>query len=421
MKQTPLELAKRAKSASRRLFLFSTEEKNTALQLIAKSLQTNRAAILEANRKDLEAAAGNLSSAMLDRLSLQDRLEGIISDVKKVALLPDPIGELIENKHLENGLLLQKRRVPLGVLGIIYEARPNVTVDTAVLALKTGNCAILRGGKEALRTNRALMEAIQVGLDLAGFPKDALQLIQTTSRIHVKQLMQLDTYIDMIIPRGGENLQQFCRKHSTIPVIYGGIGICHLYVDETADLKKAAQVIMNAKTQRPTVCNAVNTILVHHQIASSFLPLLTNMLQEKGVSFRLDPKSWEILRPQESAIFKKAELADWHTDWLSLVLGIKVVDSLQEGIEHIQTHSSGHSDGILTNTPSHAQLFVQAIDSAAVYINASTRFTDGGEFELGAEIAISTQKLHARGPVALKELTTYKWIVEGNYHIRGRS
>lgn len=418
MAQSLLDMAKKAKEASRRLFLISQGEKNKALCLIADSLKKNQEKILAANLQDLQAGQSHLSAAMLDRLSLQGRLEGIIGDVRRVSELPDPVGEVIESQNLPNGLSLQKKRVPIGVLGIIYEARPNVTVDTAALVLKTGNSAILRGGKEALRTNRALMQAIHAGLAQSALPKEALQLIQSPSRSQMKQLLQLDAYVDMIIPRGGNGLQQFCRAHSTIPVIFGGAGICHLFVDESADLIKAAQVILNAKIQRPAACNALDTLLVHSRIASFFLPVLIDLLKEKGVRVRLDPQAWDRLDPQKAKECEKAEPSDWKTEWLDLVLSIKVVESVHEAIEHIQTFG-GHSDGILTETAAHVHLFTEAIDSAAVYVNASTRFTDGGQFGLGAEIAVSTQKLHARGPVALKELTTYKWIIQGDYHVRG--
>jgi glutamate-5-semialdehyde dehydrogenase len=410
-----LLLAENAKEASKSLRVATTEQKNRALLAIAEELENAQEAILKANAQDLENA--NLPEAMRDRLSLVGRLNGVIEDVRKVATLPDPVGEIIEQRVLENGLKLQKKRVPIGVIGVIYEARPNVTVDIASLALKTGNCVILRGGKETLRTNIALMQPIHAALAKTGLPKGAIQLIESPQRSLVKQLVKLDHFIDMIIPRGGEGLHRFCREESTIPVITGGIGICHLYVDETADLERAVEVIFNAKTQRPTVCNALDTLLVHKNVAQKFLPAVVARLQTLPLSFRLDPRAWEILKAEKGE-FQKANEQDWQTEWLSLILGIKVVDSLQEAIAHIQKYSTQHSDGILTNSQENAYTFVEAIDSSAVYINASTRFTDGGQFGLGAEVAVSTQKLHARGPLGLKELTTYKWIVEGNYHVR---
>lgn len=411
-----VHLAQEAKEASKKLRLATTEQKNKALLFIADALEKSQDTILKANAHDVEAAS-HLPEALLDRLSLKGRLSGIIADVRKVAELPDPVGEVLEETTLPNGLKLQKKRVPIGVLGVIYEARPNVTVDIASLALKTGNCAVLRGGKETLRTNQALMHAIQTALNMGGLPKNTLQLIKSPDRSQVKQLVKLDTYIDMIIPRGGEGLHRFCKEQSTIPVITGGMGVCHLYVDEDVDLEKAIEVIINAKTQRPSVCNALDTLLIHHKIAPSVLSKIVNRLQTNGVTFRLDEKSWKMLRPQGKA-FKKATEKDWQTEWMSLVLGIKEVDSLEEAISHIQTYSTAHSDGILTNSQESANMFVNAIDSAAVYVNASTRFTDGGQFGLGAEVAVSTQKLHARGPMGLKELTTYKWIIHGTYHVR---
>jgi len=410
-----LKLAQEAKQAAHQLRLATSAEKNQALELIAKALEKERDKILRANAEDLKAA--QLSEALLDRLSLEGgRLEGIIADVRHVASLPDPIDEIIEEQTLPNHLLLQKKRVPIGVLGVIYEARPNVTVDVATLALKTSNCALLRGGKETLKSNRALVHAIHAALSHSKLPKEAIGLIKSPNRSQVKQLLKLDQYVDMIIPRGGKALHRFCLEESLIPVITGGIGICHLYVDADADLKRALDVVDNAKTQRPSVCNALDTLLVHRDVASAFLPTVIKRLEAKNVSFRLDPKAWKIIQKG-----KQAEPADWQTEWLSLVLGIKVVDSLEEAIAHIQVNSSGHSDGILTNSKPHARAFVEAVDSASVYVNASTRFTDGAQFGLGAEVAVSTQKLHARGPMGLKELTTYKWIVEGDYHVRSDS
>jgi glutamate-5-semialdehyde dehydrogenase len=410
-----LVLAENAKEASKRMRLAPVKQKNRALLAIADELEKSQETILKANAQDLKAA--DLSEAMRDRLSLTGRLEGMIADVRKIAKLSDPVGEIIEKTDLENGLRLQKKRVPIGVIGVIYEARPNVTVDIASLALKTGNCAILRGGKETLCTNRALVQAIQSALVNSYLPREAVQLIKSPRRSQVKQLVKLDHLIDMIIPRGGEELHRFCKKESTIPVITGGIGICHLFVDEIVDLEKAVEVVFNAKTQRPSVCNALDTLLVHKRIAQKFLPAVALRLQAKGVSFRLDPQAWDILQMQQGS-FQKAREEDWQTEWLSLILGIKVVASLKEAIAHIQKYSTNHSDGILTNSQENAYAFAEAIDSGAVYINASTRFTDGGQFGLGAEVAVSTQKLHARGPMGLKELTTYKWIVEGNYHVR---
>jgi glutamate-5-semialdehyde dehydrogenase len=306
--------------------------------------------------------------------------------------------------------------VPIGVLGVIYEARPNVTVDVAGLALKTGNAVILRGGSETLNSNRALVAVIQRALTEAHLPADAVQFVDDADRARVTELLALDEYVDMIIPRGGANLHRFCREHSRIPVITGGIGICHLFVDESADLDAALNVITNAKVQRPTVCNALDTALVHRAVAAGFLPRLVNHLGAAGVTFRADASAQPLL-PADPRV-APAGPDDFDTEWLALILGIKVVDSLDEAIAHITAHSTGHSDGILTRHDAHAARFIAEVDSAAVYVNASTRFTDGGQFGLGAEVAISTQRLHARGPMGLRELTTYKWVVVGAGHVR---
>ncbi len=405
------DMGNKAKIASRQLAKASATQKNAALKKITEHLLKNKENILAANRLDLETAKKNgLSASMLDRLSLQGRIEALAEDIRNVITLPDPVGDIIEQRTLENGLKLRKQRTPVGVIGVIYEARPNVTTDIASLCLKTGNAALLRGGSETLQTNRTLVKIIQEALKEENLPADSIQFIDSPDRSLVQQLLKMHHSVDMIIPRGGAGLHQFCLENSTIPVITGGIGICHLYVDQSADLTKALEVIHNAKTQRPSVCNALDTLLVHKQVASEFIPEVVKKLD--GVTFKLDPQTSQLVEGDP------AEENDWDTEWLSLTLGIKVVDGLDEAIFHIQQHSSGHSDGILTQTEAHAQTFIQEIDSAAVYVNASTRFTDGSQFGLGAEVAISTQKLHARGPVGLVELTTYKWIIEGNYQIR---
>jgi glutamate-5-semialdehyde dehydrogenase len=409
-----------AKNASRILARVSTMDKNAALRRIADQLWVERADILSANTADLAAAREDgLTPALIDRLMLdEERLSAIIADLLHVVDLPDPIGEVFEKCTLPNGLLLHKQRVPLGVLAVIYEARPNVTVDVAGLALKSGNCAILRGGSETIRSNRALTAAIQHGLERTAIPLEAVQLVSDPDRGLVHELLQMDRYVDMVIPRGGAGLHEFCRQNSRIPVITGGIGICHLFVDQTADLSRAIEVIRNAKIQRPTVCNALDTALIHRAIAADFLPQLVERLAADGVTFRADERAYAILHPQYDACVFPTGPQDFDTEWLSLVLGLKVVDSLDEAINHIAAHSTAHSDGILTEDPDHASRFIASVDSAAVYVNASTRFTDGSQFGLGAEIAISTQRLHARGPMGLNELTTYKWIVQGDYHIR---
>jgi glutamate-5-semialdehyde dehydrogenase len=319
---------------------------------------------------------------------------------------------------MPNGLSVHKQRVPRGVLGVIYEARPNVTVDIAGLALKSGNCVILRGGSETTQSNKALVGAVQRGLNGTVIPEDAIQLITDTDRRLVHELLQMDRYINMIIPRGGAGLHEFCRQNSRIPVITGGIGICHLFVDESADLDQAIEVIRNAKIQRPSVCNALDTCLIHKSVAEQFLPRLVQRLSNDGVTFRAEEKAWAILKKLNFTGGQPSGELDFDTEWLSLVLGLKIVNDLKEAIDHISAHSTAHSDGILTENKENAVLFLKMVDSAAVYVNASTRFTDGSQLGLGAEIAISTQRLHARGPMGLKELTTYKWIIQGNYNIR---
>lgn len=418
-----VDLGQRARIAARQLALAPTERKNQALRNMADALEREQAAILQANGQDVDSARqSGLSEALIDRLLLNEkRLSSMAADLRRLAELPDPVGERFDETVLPNGIRLYRQRVPLGVLGVIYEARPNVTVDVAGLCVKTGNAAILRGGSETLRSNRALVELARVSLQAAGLPVDAVQFIDDPDRARVLELLKLHEYVDVIIPRGGEALHRFCRENSQIPVITGGIGICHLFVDESADLEKSLKVIHNAKTQRPSVCNALDVVLVHRAIAANFLPRLVEHLGKDGVTFRAEPRALACLAslpPSLAALVQPAGPNDFDTEWLSLVLSLKVVDSLDEAIAHIAAHSTAHSDGILTENAEHARRFVNEVDSAAVYINASTRFTDGGQFGLGAEVAVSTQRLHVRGPMGLRELTTYKWVAEGDYHVR---
>lgn len=421
-----LEVGRRARLAARLIAITSASQKNSALENLWARLLSSKAVILLENEKDLQLGRqAGLSEALLDRLMLNEtRLEGIAQDLQTVAALPDPVGEIIEESTLPNGLRVHKQRVPIGVLGVIYEARPNVTMDIAGLALKTGNAAILRGGKETIYSNRALVGIIRGALEECGLPVDAIQLIDDPDRARVTELLHLDQYVDMLIPRGGAALHEYCRKNSTIPVITGGIGICHLFVDETADLRAALPVIRNAKIQRPSVCNALDTVLVHAAVADEFLPQVVERLSQDGVSFRADESVIPLLLEEfgdESrlpASVTPAGPQDFDTEWLSLVLGLKVVSGLDEAIQHIQAHSTNHSDGILTQDEAKARRFIAEIDSAAVYVNASTRFTDGAQLGLGAEVAVSTQRLHARGPMGLRELTTYKWVIVGDYHVR---
>lgn len=414
-----------ARAASRVLAQVNSADRRAALLQAAARLRAERADILAANQADLdEARAAGLVPALLDRLLLNEaRLEGITADLERVADLPDPVGETFEAQVLPNGLRLRKVRVPLGVLAVIYEARPNVTVDVAGLALKSGNAAVLRGGSETLRSNRALVAALRRGLEGTAVPSGAIQFVDDPARELVRELLQMDRYVDMVIPRGGAGLHEFCRANSRIPVITGGIGICHLYVDPTADLPRAVEVIRNAKIQRPSVCNALDTVLVHRDAAARLLPAVVKRLSADGVTFRAEPRACAALGEdalaQAGEAVQPAGPGDFDTEWLALVLGLKVVDNLEDAVEHIAAHSTGHSDGILTEDAAQAARFVAAVDSAVVYVNASTRFTDGGQMGLGAEVAVSTQRLHARGPMGLRELTTYKWVVEGDYHVRG--
>ncbi|HTX92636.1 MAG TPA: glutamate-5-semialdehyde dehydrogenase, partial [Anaerolineales bacterium] len=361
-------------------------------------------------------------AALIDRLTLNpSRLEGIAAELRQTIGLPDPVGERFDEGVLPNGLKIRKQRVPLGVVGVIYESRPNVTVDVASLALKSGNACILRGGSETLRTNRALVGAIHAALKNHGLPEEAVQFIDDPDRARVMELLQLQDYVDILIPRGGASLHKFCRENSRIPVITGGMGICHIFVDESADLEAALPVIHNAKTQRPSVCNSLDTLLVHRTIVADFLPKAVAHLAPAGVTFRADPGAAACLTgldPALKALVRPAGPEDFDTEWMSLVLGLKVVGNIEEAIEHTNAHSLGHSDSILTADEAHAARWVNEVDSAAVYVNASTRFTDGNQFGLGAEVAISTQRLHARGPMALRELTTYKWVVIGDYTVR---
>ena len=412
--------ARLARNSAKILSLASATTKNQFLENLAKSLSDHCDSILTANQMDVnEAKRSGLLEAMIDRLTFNhDRLDALIRDVQGLINLPDPVGEVFDIQILPNGLKVHKTRVPLGVLAVIYESRPNVTIDAACLAIKSGNCVILRGGSETIESNKALVSAIHWALRESGLPEETVQFIDEPERSLVLELLQLDEYINMVIPRGGAALHEFCRKNSRIPVITGGIGICHLFVDQSADLKKAVEVILNAKIQRPTVCNALDTVLIHRSVSAKFLPELQARMAINSVELRVDQESFTIMHGKGSGLVKLAGPNDFDTEWLSLVLGIKIVSGLQEAVDHIATHSTGHSDGILTGSAENARVFTRQVDSAAVYVNASTRFTDGTQLGLGAEVAISTQRLHARGPMGLRELTTYKWIIEGNYQVR---
>ena len=413
------EMGKAAQAASYQLATLTTAEKNRVLMTIADQLEAQSAEILAANEQDLVDARNNgMSEALLDRLMLNPaRLKAIADDVRQVCRLADPVGLLIDGGRLDSGLRIERRRVPLGVVGVIYEARPNVTVDVASLCLKTGNAAILRGGKETYRTNGATVRVIQSALQQHGLPAGAVQAIESPDRELVNQLLKLDRYVDMLIPRGGAGLHKLCREQSTIPVITGGIGVCHIYIDASYELDAALKVIVNAKKQRPSACNSVETLLVNEQIAEAFLPALSQRMAQEGVKLHADARSLPLLQqgPAEVEAVKEGEYDD---EWLSLDLNVRVVKDMDEAIAHIREHGTQHSDAILTRDTRAAERFVNQVDSSAVYVNASTRFTDGGQFGLGAEVAVSTQKLHARGPMGLEALTTYKWVAYGDDTVR---
>jgi glutamate-5-semialdehyde dehydrogenase len=414
------EKGKAAKAASKRLAFLSTEVKNKALLNIADALIDKLNEILEANKIDYEKAkASGMSEAMLDRLMLSpSRLDGIAQDVKTVAALPDPVGEVFEMRNLPNGLQISKQRVPLGVIGAIYESRPNVTIDISSLCLKSGNAVILRGGKEAINSNKALAKVAQEACDQAGVPQGAIQFIESTERSLVNQMLKMKGIIDLMIPRGGADLIKLVSENAAMPVVTGGIGVCHTYVDKSADLNKAVAIAYNAKVQRPTVCNALDCILVHNQIAQAYLPAIAQEWAKAGVEMHCDQRALAILKPIPSLKLVPAKDEDWGKEYLSLKAAIKIVDSLDEALEYIEKYGSGHSEAIVTEDHPAATRFLNEVDAACVYANASTRFTDGGQFGLGAEIGISTQKFHARGPMALKELTSYKWIIVGSGQVR---
>ncbi len=415
-----IAMGKAASVASRKLATLTTDQKNAALLAIAAELEAQAEAVLAQNALDIaDGRDHNLSDGLLDRLLLTaGRIAGLAADARRVATLPDPVGSEFDARLLPNGLRLSRRRIPFGVVGVIYEARPNVTIDIATLCLKTGNASILRGGKETRRSNKALVAVIQAALEKVGLPPTAVQTIDDPDRKLVIDLLRLDEYVDVIIPRGGHTLHQVCKENSTVPVITGGIGICHIFVDESADLDKALAIVENAKVQRPSVCNALDTVLVHPAVAAEFLPQMAARLAPLGVELRPTGAAWDILkRDGRGANLVPAGPDDFDTEWMALILGVKVCE-LDEAIDHIHAHSMAHSDSILTNDWQNAMRFVNEVNSSAVFVNASTRFNDGGQFGLGAEVAVSTQKLHARGPMGLEELTTYKWVCIGDGHIR---
>ena len=416
MKQTS-EILKEAKKASLSINRLSTETKNAALEEMAKALLLATDEILSENEKDLEAAKGSISDVMLDRLRLTpERIEGMASGIRALISLPDPVGRVLDEVKRENGLVIRKISCPLGVVGIIYESRPNVTSDAASLAIKSGNACVLRGGKEAFRSSFAIVKAMREGLAKLGLPVEAISLIEDTTRQSSMEMMKAEGYLDMLIPRGGAGLIRACVENATVPCIQTGTGICHVYVDGEADLEKALNIIENAKTSRPSVCNAAEVLLVSEKIAETFLPLVKERLvtrrEKNPVELRLCEKAAKIIEGTP------AGEKDFDTEFLDYILAVRIVKNVEEACEHIRAHSTGHSEAIVTENEEAADYFTAVVDSTSVYVNASTRFTDGGEFGLGCEMGISTQKLHARGPMGLRELCTYKYIVRGNGTVR---
>ena len=413
---TQLETLGAAAKAASRFLMNAGARKDDALLAIAKALRENASAIIEANQTDLKnGKEAGLTDSLLDRLRLDEaRIEGMAQGVEQVAALPDPIGKVLDGRTLKNGLKIEKVSVPMGVIGIIYEARPNVTSDAAALCLKAGSAVILRGGKEAIHSNRAIMSVMRAAIAGIGFPEDCIALVQDTSRQSATELMQLTDYLDVLIPRGGAGLIRSVVENAKVPVIETGVGNCHVYVDASADIEMAANIIFNAKTSRPSVCNAIETVLVHKDAAAAALPAIKAELDKKQVEIRGCEKTREILG---DCVIPATE-DDYAREFLDYILAVKVVDSLDDALDHIAKYSTGHSESIVTADYSAAEKFTSCVDSAAVYVNASTRFTDGGEFGLGAEIGISTQKLHARGPMGLNELTSMKFIIKGSGQIR---
>lgn len=410
-----VEMGKKAKAAAVVLATLSTPVKNKALLASADAILAAKEDILAKNKEDVEAALANgIKGAFIDRLTLNDaRVADMADGLRQVAKLDDPVGEVLSMKKLDNGLVVGQKRVPMGVIGIIFEARPNVTADAFGLCLKAGSAVILRGGKEAFQTNHAVVHAIRLALKAEGLPEDCVQMVPDTSRETANEMMRLNGYLDVLIPRGGAGLINSVVQNSTVPVIQTGVGNCHVYVDESADFEKAAKIVINAKTQRPGVCNACESLLVHEKIAEAFLPEIGKALQERKVEIRGDEMTQKLV---EGAVPAKEE--DWATEYADYILSTRVVKDIDAAIEHIRTYSTGHSEAIVTENYTNAQRFLNEVDAAAVYVNASTRFTDGGQFGFGAEIGISTQKLHARGPMGLKELTTTKYIIYGDGQIR---
>ena len=411
---------KAARKAARKLATISADVKNAALHNVAHGLKAREEEVLAANEKDIaNGRKRGLEEYFLDRLLLTpERLEGLANDVRGIAALPDPVGEMIDMRNVPNGMTVGKRRVPLGVIGAVYESRPNVTIDISSLCLKSGNAIILRGGSDAINSNTALASLVKDSIADAGIPDDAVQVMETTDRAVVGQMLTAKGIIDLLIPRGSQALINRVAAEATIPAITGGVGVCHTYVDSQANIDMALDIVDNAKVSRPSVCNALDTVIVHSETAQSFLPQLAKRWKDVGVEMRCDMRALSMLGSSNGARAVQVSEEDWQTEHLSLTAGVRVVDSLDEALEHIEMYGSGHSEAIVTDDYSAAMRFLDEVDAGAVFVNASTRFNDGGQFGLGAEVAISTDKMHARGPMGLKELTSYKWTVLGDGHIR---
>ncbi len=407
-----------ARRAGRELGRVSSAVKDAALRKIARGLVDRQDEIVDANRRDCESGVETgLSESLLDRLLLTpERLQGLAADVESIAGLPDPIGETFDMRTLPNGLQVGKRRVPLGLIGAIYESRPNVTIDISCLCLKSGNAVLLRGGKEAIRSNLILSSIVRESLVEAGGSGEAVQFVESTDRALVGEMLGMKGLIDLLVPRGSEEFIRYVGENASMPVVEGGVGVCHTYVDKGADLDSAVAIAYNAKVQRPSTCNALDTLIVHSAVAHEYLPRIARAWGEKGVEMRCDDRALALMRDVAGATL--AADTDWGTEFLSLVASVKVVDGMDEALEHVETYGSGHSEAIITEDYSAAQRFLDEVDAAAVFVNASTRFTDGGQFGLGAEVGISTQKMHARGPMGLREMTSYKWIILGRGHVR---
>jgi glutamate-5-semialdehyde dehydrogenase len=417
--QTVAEVCAAAKAAARQLATLDTATKDAALHAMAEALEQRSADILAANARDTEAGEeAGLHSGLLDRLKLtEERLAVIARDVRAIAALPDPVGETVEGHRLENGLDVRRVRTPLGVVAVVYEARPNVTIDCSALCLKSGNAIVLRGSSTAAHSNAVLAQVAASAVQSAGVPDGAISIISGGDRDELREIATQDGLVDLIIPRGGEGLKAALKEHATVPVMYAAAGNCHVYVDSTADLDSAAAITVNAKVQRPSVCNAAETLLVHADAAEPFLPRILSELRESGVELRVDGRA-RSLAGQMGDSLGEAKEEDWATEYHALILAVKVVDSVEEAIEHVNRYGSGHSEAIVTGSTDSARAFTEGVDAAAVYVNASTRFTDGAVFGMGAEIGNSTQKLHARGPIGLRELTTYKYVIEGSGQVR---